>query len=199
MAVFVQTDVKNIDNGGVPKMGTGVPKMGMGCSQNGNEGVPKMGTVPNNNIYNNIYNIESSEADASGAQNANVKLTLEEEKEKKVARKKEKDITEREQEFRLAASIYNKEYGEQLVKEFCDYWTEPATSGQKLRWETQKTWDLKRRLATWYANEQKFYGSRRGAAQQPQQKRPKDMTMDELRKARGMEAYLEYINRQTQG
>jgi hypothetical protein len=158
-----------------------------------------MGTVPNNNIYNNIYNIESSEADASGAQNANVKLTLEEEKEKKVARKKEKDITEREQEFRLAASIYNKEYGEQLVKEFCDYWTEPATSGQKLRWETQKTWDLKRRLATWYANEQKFYGSRRGAAQQPQQKRPKDMTMDELRKARGMEAYLEYINRQTQG
>ncbi|MBP5220582.1 MAG: hypothetical protein J6034_07775 [Bacteroidaceae bacterium] len=85
------------------------------------------------------------------------------------------------------------------MKEFCDYWTEPTTGGQKLRWETQKTWDLKRRLATWYAYEQKFYGSRRGAAQQPQQKRPEDMTDEELLKARGEDVFKEYLRRQSQG
>ena len=204
-AVFLQIDVKNrcYQNGneGVTKMATGVTKMVTRCYQNGNEGVTKMGTVPNNIIDNNIDNNIEGEADASDTQTAKVKLTLEgeEEKEKKVAPKKEKDIAEREQEFRLAASIYNATYGEQLVKEFCDYWTEPTTGGKKLRWEMQKTWDLKRRLATWYSNEQKFYGNRRGTAQQPQQKRPQDMTNEELRKARGEEAFKEYLKRQAEG
>lgn len=160
-------------------------------------------------IYKDIekdIEIYSGEADASDTQKAEVNLEGEEEKkEKKVAQKKEKiapkekDIAEREQEFRLAASIYNATYGEQLVKEFCDYWTEPTTGGKKLRWEMQKTWDLKRRLATWYSNEQKFYGNRRGTAQQPQQKRPQDMTDEELRKARGEEAFKEYLKRQAEG
>lgn len=122
-----------------------------------------MGTVPNNIIDNIDYNIDSGEADASDTQKAKVKLTLEGEEEKEKVAPKEKDPAEREQEFRLAASIYNATYGEQLVKEFCDYWTEPTTGGRKLRWEMQKTWDLKRRLATWYANEQKFYNRKNNA------------------------------------
>jgi len=34
-------------------------------------------------------------------------------------------------------------------KEFIDYWTEPNKSGTKMRFEMEKTWDLKRRLSRW--------------------------------------------------
>lgn len=188
-AVELQTDVKSgccENNNRCCKNNNKVLlKQQQGCCENNN-------STLNNNINNKIY---SGEADASDTQTAKVKLTLEGEK-KKIA-PKEKDPAQREQEFRLAASIYNATYGEQLVKEFCDYWTEPTTGGKKLRWEMQKTWDLKRRLATWYANEQKFYGNRRGA-QQPQQKRPQDMTDEELRKARGWEYTQEFLRRKMQ-
>jgi hypothetical protein len=47
------------------------------------------------------------------------------------------------------------EYGqpEQFIKrevlKFIAYWTEPTASGKKQRWEIQKTFDYRRRLATW--------------------------------------------------
>lgn len=47
------------------------------------------------------------------------------------------------------------------VKKFALYWTEPTKSGRKVRWETEKTFDIKRRLVTWMNNVnsyQKSYG-----------------------------------------
>ncbi len=35
------------------------------------------------------------------------------------------------------------------IKMFVAYWTEPTKSGKKQRWETEKTFEIKRRLATW--------------------------------------------------
>ena len=35
------------------------------------------------------------------------------------------------------------------VKKFVDYWTEPTANGKRQRWELQKTFDYRRRLATW--------------------------------------------------
>lgn len=43
----------------------------------------------------------------------------------------------------------NKE-GVSRIREFVAYWTEPNKSKTKLRWELQPTWDIKRRVATWF-------------------------------------------------
>ena len=38
------------------------------------------------------------------------------------------------------------------VKKFVSYWTEPNQSGTKVRWELQRTFDVKRRLTNWFSN-----------------------------------------------
>lgn len=46
-------------------------------------------------------------------------------------------------------------YEEMLEKEinkFIAYWTEPSKSGKKQRWEQQSTFEVRRRLATWFNN-----------------------------------------------
>ena len=40
-------------------------------------------------------------------------------------------------------------YGKELIRAFFDYWTEPNKSKTKMRFELEKTWDVKRRLNTW--------------------------------------------------
>jgi hypothetical protein len=42
------------------------------------------------------------------------------------------------------------------VKKFLSYWTEPNKSGTKQRWEMQSTFEVSRRLATWFGNYDKF-------------------------------------------
>lgn len=39
-----------------------------------------------------------------------------------------------------------------MRSEFADYWTEPNKSRTKMRFELEKTWDLKRRLQRWQMN-----------------------------------------------
>lgn len=36
-----------------------------------------------------------------------------------------------------------------MIRAFFDYWSEPNTSGTKMRYEMQKTWNLAGRLRTW--------------------------------------------------
>jgi len=42
------------------------------------------------------------------------------------------------------------------IKKFVAYWTEPNKSQTKIRWELEKTWDTKRRFASWMRNCEKF-------------------------------------------
>lgn len=42
------------------------------------------------------------------------------------------------------------------IQEFVLYWTEPNKSGTKERWETEKTFDVKRRLLKWMDNKSKW-------------------------------------------
>ena len=44
----------------------------------------------------------------------------------------------------------------QEVKKFISYWTESTKSGHKQRWETEKTFELKRRLSNWFRNIKQF-------------------------------------------
>lgn len=43
-------------------------------------------------------------------------------------------------------------YGRELIRAFYDYWSEPNKSHTKIRMELERTWDVKRRLATWAKN-----------------------------------------------
>lgn len=40
----------------------------------------------------------------------------------------------------------------QEMSKFVSYWTEPTSSGKKQRWQTEKTFELNRRLSRWFAN-----------------------------------------------
>ncbi len=42
------------------------------------------------------------------------------------------------------------------IRKFLLYWTEPTKSGKKQRWETEKTFDVKRRLFTWLSRSKDF-------------------------------------------
>jgi len=44
----------------------------------------------------------------------------------------------------------------QEIKRFILYWTEPNKSGTKVRWQMQKTFDVRRRLATWFGRAGKW-------------------------------------------
>lgn len=45
---------------------------------------------------------------------------------------------------------------EKEFQKFILYWTEPTKSGKKQRWETQQTFEVKRRLVTWLGNVKQF-------------------------------------------
>jgi hypothetical protein len=74
------------------------------------------------------------------------------------------DIQERQKEFWREIHEANEEnrenyeknkirtppFPEIMLKEFYDYWSEPDRFHKKLKFEDQKYWSLKGRLATWY-------------------------------------------------
>ena len=43
-----------------------------------------------------------------------------------------------------------------IIQEFVDYWTEKNISGKKMKFEMQKTFDIKRRLARWVKNNEEW-------------------------------------------
>jgi len=62
--------------------------------------------------------------------------------------KEEKDAS-----FRTRVQQINQgKHPEEMLAEFCDYWTESNLKGQKLRFEMQPTFDINRRLDRWAAN-----------------------------------------------
>lgn len=52
----------------------------------------------------------------------------------------------------LSVKEVNEQWLRKEVQKFVNYWTEPTPSGKKQKWETQKTFEIKRRLTTWLNN-----------------------------------------------
>lgn len=50
------------------------------------------------------------------------------------------------------------------MRKFYSYWTEPNKSGTKVRWESEKHFDVKRRLYTWMSRAVEHRGTKRGGA-----------------------------------
>ena len=74
------------------------------------------------------------------------------EKETKVSKEdKKKDLEVRKNTF--ATSVHNfKEFPEKMRKDFISYWVELNHSKTKMRFQMQKTFEIKRRLTTWKNN-----------------------------------------------
>mgnify|MGYP003656736823 CR=1 FL=1 len=52
--------------------------------------------------------------------------------------------------------VFNSEYLNEMCEDFFDYWSEPNKSNTKMKWELEKTFDIKRRLKTWEKNSKKW-------------------------------------------
>jgi hypothetical protein len=69
---------------------------------------------------------------------------------------KENNIEDRKLKFASTLEPFLQPYGRDLLKEFYNYWTEPNKLNNKLRFESEKFWDLNRRLTTWKGKEKSF-------------------------------------------
>lgn len=77
------------------------------------------------------------------------------------------NIVERENKFRLQSKEFN-QYDSKMIEEFCDYWTEPTANKKKMLFETNKTFDIKRRLQRWNKNNfNKFNNGKQSTNNQP--------------------------------
>lgn len=52
------------------------------------------------------------------------------------------------------------EYDQKMLNEFFDYWTEKNKSGKKMRYEEQKFFDIKKRLARWKLNQKENFAQK---------------------------------------
>ncbi len=79
-----------------------------------------------------------------------------------VEAKKQKEaeaLALRQNEFFNELAAYVNEYGRVMIRSFYDHWSESTPTGNKMKKELPKTWETKKRLATWKRNEGKFGNS----------------------------------------
>lgn len=88
------------------------------------------------------------------------KLSIESKKKaeqaKKLAAAKAATLKRRDS-FYLSLVPYVERYGKDMIRNFFDYWSELNKSETKMKFETNQTWEVAKRLATW-ANREKFDG-----------------------------------------
>lgn len=68
-----------------------------------------------------------------------------------------KNIELRKINFASTLEKFKTTYGDEFIKNFYDYWTEPNKSNTKFRQELEKTWSLERRIETWAKNDKSFH------------------------------------------
>jgi len=78
-------------------------------------------------------------------------------KENVLLEKEPKDINARSENFYKSLVPFVDEYGQKLVRSFFEYWSEANKSQTKMRWEMQKTFEIKKRLNTFLENDKKFH------------------------------------------
>lgn len=109
---------------------------------------------------NEISNIRAKAGRAGGKQTQNfAKAKSEantENENENININKECLLKERETEFKESVKQYSNQYPVNMLKSFCDYWTEPNKSKTKMRFELEKTFEISRRLATWASRDKTF-------------------------------------------
>ncbi len=59
------------------------------------------------------------------------------------------NFEKRKKDFATSLIPFVEIYGKEMIRKFCDYWTEPNKSKTKFKQEMQKTWDTGLRLKNW--------------------------------------------------
>lgn len=59
-------------------------------------------------------------------------------------------LRERQTAFKQDVEKYIKKYNESMLQDFYNYWSEPDHKLNKMKFEMEKTWEIGRRLITWY-------------------------------------------------
>ena len=112
-------------------------------------------TVCKYDTYQNFKNYEggyegSNEGNTKGKGSSHYKqYTNKEDKEVIERGEKSPTLPHREKEFEKTLIPFLDTYSKEMIRKFCDYWTEPNKSKTKMRFEQQNTWDAKRRLKSW--------------------------------------------------
>ena len=130
----------------------------------------KMQNEENNTKDTNEYkDIQKIQTNTSATDNVNVNVNVNDNINKNKEKtpkgvKKEKEVaasaaTPEDELEKRAGVFYNslvqyvETYGREMIRQFYDYWTEPNKSRTKMRYELERTWDIKRRLNTWASRE----------------------------------------------
>ena len=71
-------------------------------------------------------------------------------------------LESRKEDFYNTLIPFVSKYGKEMVRAFFDYWSEPNKSHTKMRFELERTWDVKRRLKTWAARDNNFNNTSNG-------------------------------------
>jgi hypothetical protein len=66
--------------------------------------------------------------------------------------KAEESKEEKEIEFRKQVFSFQSQYSDKMLLAFFNYWSEKSKSG-KMRWEMEKTYEISKRLVTWFNRE----------------------------------------------
>lgn len=125
------------------------------------------GTYKEHNIYNkehSIDNKEQSEGDESPhtpaikkGRPASLNIKTEPQQSEKANNPPScanpPSLEKRELAFQEDVYKFVEQYGKPMCDAFISYWTEPNKSRTKMHFEMEKTWDTKRRLATWAGRE----------------------------------------------
>lgn len=67
-----------------------------------------------------------------------------------------KSVEIRETVFTSEVWQYKEQYSEIMLKAFINYWTEKNKSRSRMRFETEKTFEISKRLSTWASRDNKF-------------------------------------------
>ena len=62
------------------------------------------------------------------------------------------NLSKRKNDFKESLKPFVEIFGADMMNDFFSYWTEPNKSNTKMRYELEKTWDIKRRLSRWANN-----------------------------------------------
>ena len=65
-------------------------------------------------------------------------------------------LEQRRQCFVDALQPFAERYGQEMIGQFAEYWTEPNRSNTRMRFELQRTWNTSLRLARWARNDYAF-------------------------------------------
>ena len=72
------------------------------------------------------------------------------------AKTDEERLEQRRQRFIDTLQPFADRYGEEMIRQFADYWTETNRSNTRMRFELQRTWNTSLRLARWARNDYAF-------------------------------------------